>query len=146
MSRSLYLGLNVDADFAEVLAALQISKCVRQSIQPKGAIDHRTDVMRFDCTDHVNLIAPAADGDALQSQPLGLHDRERHLVSLESGDRTDDRDMRAGACGDQRLWQGIRAADLDDVVHAETTRQIEHRLTPLLDLAMIDDVIRAEAL
>jgi hypothetical protein len=74
--RRLLNSLNLNADLAHTVPGLEALECRSELFQGEAGVDHRPQGVRLDGADHLDLVAPAADGDRLQPQPLRLHDGE----------------------------------------------------------------------
>ena len=61
-------------------AAFEVAEGVDDAFEREGAVDHRSDPVRLDGADHVELVTTRADRYALEAQPLGLSDGERDII------------------------------------------------------------------
>lgn len=134
---------DVDADFAEMRAALLVTKALDQILQRKGPVDERLHIIDIQCADHFDLLPAVSDRQPLEPHLPGQQRRGRHRPG-ETGQDADERDMPADAAGADRLRQGFRTAYFDDVINAASAGSVQNLLRPVRILPVVDRMVGAQ--
>src|ERR1700686_2698197 len=101
---------------AEMLGRLQVAICSRRLVKRKYLVDDRPEPTRRNGAVHGFEHLAGADQYALQICASG---KNQHRVDLGgAGEHTDHRDLATDTNGTQRLRQGPRSTNFDDVVYA----------------------------
>ncbi|KAF1854154.1 hypothetical protein Lal_00014381 [Lupinus albus] len=136
---------NRQAELAEMLARRLMRKRIGNVLQRKRLIDHRLDAGCIDRADHVALVAPAADDQALQGLVASHQFDGRHRPG-NTGEHTDQGDMAAGAACLDGLTQRVGPTHFDHVVDAPAVRVLEHLGRPVGITPVVDREIGAQCL
>src|SRR4029077_16207667 len=107
--------------------------------------DHWLDGVRRDHAVHRLEHLGRADRDALQVGALA-HDQAWIEFGRGATEIADHADLAAKTDGAERLGEGARASDLDDVIDAASAGELHRRLLPVRRGLVIDSVAGAELL
>nr|ABM53582.1 conserved hypothetical protein [uncultured bacterium CBNPD1 BAC clone 1664] len=113
------------------------------AVEGECGVNHRPEGRGLQGADHLFLVLPRADGDALHGDVLG-HDQGGRRLAGETRQDADQRDVAADPGGGDRLGEGAGPADLHHDVDAPAAGEGGGGGAPFRGLAIVDQVVRAE--
>lgn len=149
-SQSYTYCLDLDNNLAKVLLVPLVLVRLLHLLEPKDLlVNDRLDLVRVNRLVHLVKLLLRADEQAADGADVGQRIEQRRLVlgRVAVREESDDGDDALELDGLERLRDGARPADLDDVVRARAAgRQALGDLAPVRRLLVVDDVVRAELL
>src|SRR5690606_6489666 len=133
---------DLEADLAEMGARLLVAKGVGDYGQGEGPVDHRLEPGGLDRAHHVELVPAAADDEPLEPLLPGHQGGGGHRPG-PAGQTADQGNVAADPAGRDRLRQGTRPADLDDMVDAAPACPVEDARAPVLLRLVVEHVVGA---
>jgi hypothetical protein len=139
--------LNLDANLAKVLLVPLELVSLLELIKSKDfLINNRLDVVGLDSSIHLLKLLSAANVNTTNSADVNQSIEESRLLIASTTDETDNGNNTFEANGLERLLEGVGAADLDNVVDANTACELLGCLAPVGVLSVVDNVIGTEGL